>query len=151
MNPPEIYHLLTRRVRIGRIVFGSIMVVACAFLGFACLAVDGKPWAVSAFCVGGIFHYAFIQMKRKEEIARKVSVEPGLVYWVHPTRLRRQLSKDAFLDCSLITLHLRDASQYEVGMASEDIRIFVGWLLEHNPSVRVGSYDDVSSQPHQVA
>ena len=115
-------------------------------MGVAFIADGGKPWGVSGACVFGVFYYACLQMRAKERVGVRVSEKPELVYWVHPTVLSQALSKDSILSVSLITLHLRDATQFEVSMAPNEMRSFIEWLQSRNPAVRIGPYESDRSR-----
>jgi hypothetical protein len=78
--------------------------------------------------------------------AYKVCTQTEIVYWIHPTKALIDVSDGAVSgtmeDSNLFVLHLRDGTQLELSIPSEDVGSFVIWLKKHNPSVRVGNYED---------
>ena len=77
--------------------------------------------------------------------AWKVFENPQIVYWAHSTTRHQHLADEAIRDCRLLTLHLRDGRQFEVGLPPAEMRNFIDWLTERNPSVQWSAFDKLGS------
>jgi len=141
MQSSEVYRLLSRRPRRGRIIFGTLSLAFPVFGGFA-LATDRVAWAVAAFFAGLLFGLGFRHVWERDASAWSVAQDPQLVYWAHPTKIPAQNGwLFAFTRLRFLTLHLRDGRQFEAGLPPDEMSLFVSWLTEQNPTVRMGTHD----------
>lgn len=141
MDTTQIHHMLTRNIRRGLIIFSILKLISIIFCGFA-LVTDGlRPWAAVSFMASIIFLLGFIHVQKRGIAAWKVSQDPQIVYWAHPSTAHEPLSSNSILECRILTLHLRDATQLEVNLPLEQMHSFIAWLKEHNSTIRWGSYD----------
>jgi hypothetical protein len=141
MQLPETYRSFMRRVRRGGIVLRILSLVFIGLGGLALATPGFRPWTAAAFllavsCLLGVRHVGSRYVS-----AWKVSENPQIVYWAHPTTRHEHLADGAIQECELLTLHLRDGTQFELGLPPGDMRDFVTWLSERNASVRFGAYD----------
>ena len=145
MEPPKGYGLIIRRTRRGLILFPILWIAVAVFGGIMGVKPGHRVWAVAAlpFCV--LIGLAGHQVRRRHISAWKVSKNPRIVYWAHPTTVRERLSEEEIGDCKLLMLHLRDGWDLEVNFPQTDMREFIAWLKEENPSMRWGPYDSVDS------
>jgi hypothetical protein len=140
MELPKGYCLFIRRLRRGGIIFRVLWIVLIALTGFSLIG-PYWGWTVAAFTVGVQCMMGMRHVGERYVAASKASENPQIIYWAHPSTPHEHLSDDAMDDCKLITLHLRDGHQFEVGLPSEEMRDFIAWLKERNPSIRWGKYD----------
>ena len=145
MQSSQVYRLLVRRIRRGLIIFSILWLVSSASGGLALICPGGRPWAVAAFLAGILFYLGADHVRKRDASAWRVSENPQLVYWAHPMTPHQPLSDRAIHDCTLLMLHLRDGTEFEVGLPVAEMRSFVTWLSERNPSVRWGVYDNIDS------
>ena len=142
MQPSEIYRLLGCRPRRGRIVFGTLF-LACSVSGGFALAIDRVAWVVAAFFAGLLVGLGFRHVRERDVSARSVAECPELVYWAHPATIPVQ---DGWLfACThlrFLMLHLRDGRQFEAGLPPDEMSLFISWLTEQNPTIRMGTYDN---------
>src|SRR5580698_10568023 len=138
MEIPEGYQLFLRRGPRGIMIFGILRIVSAVFGGVALTIPGYRAWAVASILAYGLFSVGLHHVRGWYVSARKVSENPQLVYWAHPTAVRQHLSSAAIQNCKLLTLHLRDGTQFEVGarMSQKEIRSFIAWLSESNSSIR---------------
>ncbi len=145
MQPPEVYRLLSRRVRRGEIIFGVLSFVLYAS-SVAALVTGRGSLAFGTFPAGLLCGLALQHVRDRNASARIVSENPHLVFWAHPTVIpyhNRWLFR--FTRLHFLMLHLRDGKQFEAGLSPGEMRSFVAWLTEQNPSVRMGDYDHPQS------
>ena len=155
MQPAEIYRLLTQRVRRGLIIFTGLWFASVISCGLLMVYPAGRPWAAAIFLVGMFAGLGRAHVYKRNVAARKVAFDPRLVYWAHPILgLRKDphdprpigaFSSEAILDCTVLTLHLRDGTHCEVSLPNPEMHVFVAWLSEKNPTVRMGTYDALDS------
>ena len=144
MEAPEVFRMLTRRIRRG---FWICLIFFCltSALGMTLLILSvGRQWAVLSFVAAMHFYVWRIFAARKMRSAVTVSQNPHHVYWVRPTTIQLSACSDTF-----IALHLRDGAELEVGLPIDEVRRFVAWLSEHNPSLRIGAYDSDGDIPEE--
>lgn len=142
MQSPEVFRLLTRKIHRGaigsRILSIVSMICACVAIPFP----GGLPWAIAAFFVSLLFVVLWVHVRGRGLEAFKVSENPKLVYWAHPTGSSDGLvSIEAVERCTLLTLHLRDGSHFQARLSRDEMDRFILWLKERNPSIRWGFYD----------
>jgi hypothetical protein len=148
MQPPEVFRLLTRKIRRGGIMFRILWLVSLGCTGAALFVPGFRSWAVAGFLASMLFMLGWIHVRGRYLSALAVSEHPQLVYWAHPTRAKdNRVSDDAINDCKLFTLHLRDGTQFQAHLSAKDTSNFIAWLKEQNPSVRFGPYDDAGQTP----
>ena len=145
MQSSEVYRLLARRIRRGLIIFPTLLLVTIVSSGVATVVTGGRPWAFVGLLPGFLFYFGWKHVFNRNVTARRVSEYPQLVYWAHPTVPFQIVSGDAIHDCTLLLLHLRDGREFEVGLPTAQMRAFIAWLVERNPSVRLGPYDIIDS------
>jgi hypothetical protein len=145
MEQPEAYCLFMRRVRRGAIIFKILSLVFTGVAGLALATPGLRPWAAAAFLLGVCCLLGVRHVGGRYISARKVSENPQIVYWAHPTRPFESLSNDAIEECKLLLLHLRHGTQLEINLPPAEMRNFVAWLKERNSSMRWGAYDDLGS------
>jgi len=141
MQAQEVYRLLVRRVRRGIIIFGVLFVVLCISSGLAS-AEKQRAWAVAAFVAAILVGLGFRHVRSRDISARKISANPQIVYWAHPTVIPANeqwlLSQTTVQSLSL---HLRDGSQFDACLSPKEMESFITWLRQSNPSIRFGAYD----------
>jgi len=146
MQPHEVCNLLTRQISRGGKMFKTLWLVSSGCCGVAFLAPGGRPWAVAALLASILFLVGWVHMRGRYLSAWNISENPQLVYWAHPSRTKDHLvSYEDINNCQLLTLHLRDGTQFLARLSAEDMRDFIAWLNERNPSVRWGASDDIGS------
>jgi hypothetical protein len=145
MEPNEIYLSLSRRFRRGEVVFGSLWIASMVTI---VVAVEVKNWSLVAagFLAGMQFGLANFFIHRSNEAAWNAAFHPQMVYWVRPTapsiyRRGSRWVRYKILEENIVTLHLRDGRQFEIHKPAREINLFLAWLQERNPTVRIGSYD----------
>ncbi len=133
----DICRLLSTKVLRGRLICG--IVFAASMIGFAYAWMEpGKiPWAAASILLGFLSAFGFYTANQKLDLARRISADPTLVYWAHPTVLRQRVG-GATIDSTFITLHSRNARTFEVGMSRKEMLAVVSWLRDHNPEIRLG-------------
>ena len=146
MIPPQVFRLLTRQMP-NRVIIFQLLQIAFMACSIMTLFFWGSfPWAIAAFLASLIFTLGWVLTRQKCIIAWTLSKNPQLVYWAHPTRAKDdRVSDDPINDCKLLTLHLRDGTQFQARLSMEEMRSFITWLRERNPSVRLGAYDNLDS------
>lgn len=141
MEAPEVYRMLSRRIRRGIVIFGALAIGLCVLSGVA-LANRERAWGASAFSAALLFHLGFQHVRSRDIAARKISEQPQLVYWAHATVIpSRQQQLLALTNVQSLTLHLRDGTQFDACLAPDEMMKFTSWLTERNPSMRKGTYD----------
>ena len=143
---PDIYRLLATKVIRGYVLCGSLFLILAAASGVAFVARQ-IPVGIASVVLAVVFGVCAHLLQRKLNLARRISVEPAMVYWAHPTILRQQVIGGA-IDTTFITLHSRYGSSFEVGMSRDEMIAVVAWLRAHNPDIRLGSYDKTSSSAY---
>lgn len=143
MNPPESYQLILRRAYRGRILFSAISFILAIFTGLALVVPEYPCWSVSAFLGALLFSMGARIVHQRYTVALKVCENPKAVFWVHPTRIEDSLlSEETLTACNIATLHLCDGSRLEINLRPAEMKTFVAWLKEQNPSIKLGSYDE---------
>lgn len=98
---------------------------------------------MAALLAGLLFSLGFQHVRSRDILARAVSERPQLVFWAHPTVVPAQNCwLFAHTKLQFLMLHLRTGQQFEAGLLPQEVDAFVKWLTTHNPSVRIGAYDD---------
>ena len=144
LQAPAVYLLLARRIRRGMLIFHALFVLALVLFAVA-LAVPGqRAWGGACYLLALFCWLGVVHVRKRNNAAWKVAHRPHLVYWAHPVDRKNFLIGSEAKDCTLLQLHLRDGAQFEVGLPPDDMRSFVDWLREQNPTVRWGAYDDVA-------
>lgn len=140
LSASDIQRLLSIKVRRGQFIAGVLSAAGMAVAIYAITISPSIPWAITGALCALVFGTAFGLARRKLDLARRISLDPGLVYWAHPTVLR-QIVGGATIDSTFITLHSRIGGSFEVGMSREEMLAVVSWLRQHNPGIRLGPYD----------
>lgn len=133
--------MLTRDIRRGLIIFSTLRLISIVFCVFAFMTDGLRPWAALSFIASVIFMLSVNHVQKRAIAAEKVSRDPQIVYWAHPTTAHEPLSSNSIHECRLLMLHLRDATQLEVNLPLKQMHSFITWLEEHNSTIRWGSYD----------
>lgn len=141
MDSTQIHRMLTRNIRRGLIIFSILKLISIVFCVFALMTDGLRPWAALSFVASIIFLLGFVHVQKRARAAVKVSRDPQIVYWAHPSTAHEPLASNSIHECKILTLHLRDATQLEVNLPLEQVHSFVAWLKEHNSTIRWGSYD----------
>lgn len=140
LTSTQVAEMLISKPRRGRVTMWVVAVaggLACAY--FAAVH-QSIPWAVVYGIVASFGLYCCIMLGKKVSLGTRLATEPRLVYWIHPTLLRQQLSGKTF-EIPFITLHSKDAGTFEVAMPVAKLVAITHWYQEQSPSVRVGAYD----------
>jgi len=141
MQTQEVYRLLVRRIRRGLIIFGALTVILCISSGVAS-ANKHTGWAVAAFVAAILVAFGFRHVRTREISARKISSNPQVVYWAHPTAMpANEQWLLRYTTVVSLSLHLRDGSQFDACLSPGEMESFIAWLRESNPSIRWGAYD----------
>lgn len=156
MQSTEVYYLLSRRI-LFRVVFCKILSIGSIVVWVSLIVINvnfnGSPcygWAILAFLVGGVFHVFGVFALERARVAWRLAEEPRLVYWAHPTDPGGRMRYDGSRlteSCSHLVLHLRDGSEFSATLPPRLMRLFISWLIEKNPSVRLGAYDGPGDKP----
>lgn len=146
MERPKEFILFVRRLRRGALLFRILWLSSIGLTGLALLLPEHRYLAIGIFPLAILFALGMEHVSKRHISAWKVSKDPNLVYWVHPTSKHESAINDSMEDCKSLTLHLRDGCQFEVDLPPSDIRTFLAWLKEENPAVRWGNYDATDSQ-----
>ncbi|HEY1661095.1 MAG TPA: hypothetical protein VGI03_01635 [Verrucomicrobiae bacterium] len=149
---PEGLCILIRRLRRGGVFFHSLYLV---FLGCGCGALMfhwGIPWFILCFILGLICRLTvLLHVGRRYISARKVTENPGIVYWGYATDRQGCATDRAVTEANTIKLQLKDGSHLAVeavrgaGITREQLREVIAWLRQKNPSIRWGNYDKPDS------
>ena len=141
MQSTEVYHMLVRRPRRGRFIFGTLALSLYFSTGVFLVAGRGS-WAAAAFLAGLLCALGFHHVSEREASGRSVAEKPQLVFWAHPTIIPAQSRwLFAFTHLHFLMLHLRDGRQFEAGLPPDEMSTFISWLTEQNPTMRMGTYD----------
>jgi hypothetical protein len=143
MQSSEVYRLLARRIRRGLVIFPLLGFISAVFCGLALGSPAGRPWAAAASLASFLLFLGFDHVRKRNVSAHKVSSNPQLVYWAHPTGRHQPLAINAINNCTFLMLHLRDGTAFEVGLPTAQMRAFIAWLGERSPSIRWGAYDQI--------
>ena len=146
MQAQEVYRLLVRRIRRGIVIFGVLSLVLCISSGLA-LAGKQTAWALAALVAAIVAGLGFRHVRSREISARKISANPQIVYWAHPTVIpanEQWLLRNTTVQS--LSIHLRDGSQFDACLSPEEMESFVSWLRQSNPSIRLGAYDTTTSE-----
>ena len=144
MESSDVFRLLTRRFRRGLVIFPTLWIVAIIWGGQSLVGSRNRSWAVAASFAALLFYLGFDHVRKEFVSAKKVSVNPRIVYWGHSANLRLPFSARS---SKYFILHLRDGCQLEVNLPPTEMAKFIDWLKEQNPSVRLGPYDDAGPTP----
>lgn len=82
-------------------------------------------------------------MTRKVASAHDIAENPQLVYWAHPPIGNQFNLSWPFYDHTILTLHLRNGSDFELISPASEVQIVTAWLREKNPSLRWGAFDEI--------
>ena len=141
MDSSQIHSMLTRNIRRGLIIFPILKLIAIVFCVIALMTDGLRPWAALSFVASIIFFVGFNNVRKRAKAAEKVSRDPQIVYWAHPSTGHEPLSGNSIHECRILTLHLRDATQLEVNLPLKQMHSFIAWLKEKNSTIRWGFYD----------
>lgn len=138
--------MIARRLRRGFVLFRILYLASAVVAGVALIVPGGCPWAIAAFAAGILFYFFWSEAGKHGLNAQNVCQNPQLVYWVHPVAypvLQRNLfRRSAENRRQYMLLHLRDGTELEVTLLPDQMEMFIDWLTERNPSVRIGDYDN---------
>jgi hypothetical protein len=137
LSTDDVYTFLAAKVRRGRAICIILLLIAVAGIFLALLVYHSLPWVVLSATGFIAFRVWAMLSQRKLELAHHISVEPRLVYWVHP-RVSTVRGYEV-----LLTLHSRTGQSLEVAMSKKQMLNVVAWLRRSNPDVRCGAYDDI--------
>ncbi len=127
-----------RRGKVAMLLIGMIGALACAYFA---VARHSTPWAVVCGMAACFGFYCSVRLGQKVALANRLAMNPQLVFWIHPTLLRQQVSGKTF-ETPFITLHSKDAGTFEVGMPVDSLVAITHWYQEQNHAVRVGAFDN---------
>ena len=150
MTNYEYFKIITRRAKRAGILSFILAFVACPaaiIYGINPHAL-GCPWAIVGVMIGLSGSVIQSMVKMKADVARLVVELPTLIYWAHPTEGRRSFSDVAIHDCTFLVLHLRDGQKFDVVLQPPEMRAFISWLIERNPTIRLGRFDEID--PNQL-
>jgi hypothetical protein len=140
MTSSEIYRMLSRRARRGAIICSALWIASFAAIVWASVTAGGQPWVVAALLASILLYLAFNHVRKGKFLAWSVSEKPQIVYWAQHNAVTERFSPDV-IDFKSVTLHLRTGQQLEVHLGTAEMRDFITWLLDRNPSIRLGQYD----------
>lgn len=143
MQSPEVFRLLTRRIRRGFWICRVLWWITAALFVVLLFFPVGRLWAVAALIASIHFYIGSAFAARKMRTAVTISEDPGQVYWVAPT------TPPPLLSDTFITFHLRDGAKLEVGLPIDELRRLLPWLKQHEGSLRVGAYDSDGAIPEE--
>ena len=146
LSADDVYRLLATKVLRGRFFGAVLFVLSLGGLVCSLTIFPSAPWAIASALGGALFGFVFYRSRQKLDLARRISNEPQLVYWAHPTLLR-QTQGGQTIDSTFITLHSRSGASFEVAVSRDQLLAIVVWLREHNPNIRLGPYDDTAPNP----
>jgi len=141
MKEPRVYSHFKRRIRRGIVFFHILWFVSVAFGGVMLVTPGRRCWAVVGLLMGILSGLAGRHVRERYISVRKVSENPQIVYWAHPSRPFERLSNEKIEECKQLILHLKDGTQVEVDLPPAEMGEFIAWLKENNPSIRWGPYD----------
>ncbi len=147
MQAQEVYRLLVRRIRRGIIIFGALSAILCMASAFAS-ANRHTGWAAAAFVAAVLVGLGFRHVRNRDISARKISANPKIVYWAHPTVIpanEQWLLRNTTVQS--LSLHLRDGSQFDACLSPREMEDFIAWLRDSNPGIRLGAYDTTTPEP----
>jgi hypothetical protein len=137
--------------RIARwLVISTILWYASVAL-LVCSMIAGLPGIVPALIVLLIFTLHMVIVRDRNNQACRIAENPQLVDWVHPLSGHQLMSgsfvSDAIDDCTSLLLHLRDGTTFKAELPASQMRVYVAWLAQRNPSVQWGGYDNLPADP----
>lgn len=141
MEKTEAFRLITRQLRRGVILFKLLQFASIIGGGVALVFPVGRPWALAAFVAAILFRVAWVHVRGMYRSAWLACEDPQRVYWAHPTTRSGHVLEMPTDECRRLVLHLRDGTQCEFGLPAPEMRRFIAWLTERNPSIRWGAYD----------
>jgi hypothetical protein len=139
---PDSLQAFLRKLRRGALILRILWMFLIALSALA-LILNAWLWSLLAFLTVIACVLLGIHVSRRYLAAWKVSTNPQWVYWVHATPGFDRSLDAPIADCSHLTLHLRDGSFLQIDLPPNSINELVVWLVEHNPTLRCGPYDDL--------
>jgi len=139
MEKKEAFRLITRQQRRGVILFKLLYYVAAIGGGVAFVS-SRYSWALTALVIGILFGNIWFPIRNMYLSSWKACENPQMVYWAHPTARGGHVLEKPTDECTRLVLHLRDGTQTEFGLLAPEMRQFIAWLKEQNPSIRWGAY-----------
>jgi hypothetical protein len=140
LNSAEISDLLSAKPRRGKVAMLLIAVIGALACAYFAVIRQSIPWAVVCGMAACFGFYCSIRFGQKVDLASRLATNPQLVFWIHPTLLKQQVSGKTF-ETPFITLHSKDAGTFEVAMPVDRLVAITHWYQEQNPTVRVGAFD----------
>jgi hypothetical protein len=140
MQSTEVYRLLGRRHRRGYVI-GRIMWNVCFIvMGVIIFVLGSISWTIVVFFVALALYMLWVNNLGMQNSAWRISENPRLVYWAHPTSGHEPYADVPLDECTIMKLHLTDGTEFEVLLPVEQMRAFINWLREQNPELRLGEY-----------
>ncbi len=137
LSPDDIFRILTAKIRRGGTICVALLLIG--LLGvFVSLFYRSTLGAVFGVVVGIAGKVGAMLVHQKLLLARRISLEPQLVYWAHPGR-----STILGVTC-ILTLHSRTGQAFELDTSREQAASGIAWLRQYNQRIRVGEYDQTA-------
>ncbi|MCE5231275.1 hypothetical protein LLG95_16990 [bacterium] len=140
-KPPDCFCRLVKRTRRGPYIFGILWLGSVVLICLAANTPGYKLCALIGFFASFIFFFGGMHVGERHAPLLKISKNPQLVFWAHPSEGIGQISKTPIENCCNLALHLRDGSQVTVYFSPMQMQEFALWLKEQNPTIRWGDYD----------
>ena len=140
MQSSEVHPLLVRRIRRGMVIFPTLWLVAIVAGALEFGGPRIGPWGIAILLTAIFCRFFFGHVRQRSLLVKEISEDPGIVAWAQVSNLRLVLMPDKFLN-----LYLHDGRELEVGLPPNEMRTFILWMSERNPSVRWELGDGVAS------
>ena len=140
MQSSEVYSLMVRRIRRGMVIASTLWLVAIVAGALEFWGPRIGPSGIAIFLTAMFCRFLFGHVRQRYLLAREISEDPGIVAWARLSNLRLVLMPDKFLN-----LYLHDGRELEVGLPPNEMRTFILWMSERNPSIRWELGDGVDS------
>lgn len=140
LSPDDIFRILAAKIRRGGTICVALLLLG--LLGvFVSLFYRSPLGAVSGVVLFIASKAGVMLVHQKLQLARRISLEPQLVYWARPCR-----STILAYTC-ILTLHSRTGQTLELATSREQAASVIAWLRQHNDGIRLGDYDNAPQCP----
>lgn len=143
LSPDDIFRILTAKLNRGGTLCVALLLLG--FLGvFVSLFYRSTLGVICGVVLAIVSKAGVMLVHQKLLLARRMSLEPQLVYWAHPGH-----TTILGVTC-LLTLHSRTGQAFELATSREQAACVIAWLRPHNDRIRLGDYDDTPPQSPNV-
>ena len=143
LAPDDIFRILAAKISRGGTLCVAVLLIGLlgVFVSLFYRSILGAVFGVVVYLAGKV---GVMLVHQKLLYARRISLEPQLVYWAHPGR-----SSILGYTC-ILTLHSRTGQAVELATSREQAASVIAWLRQHNEGIRIGDYDDTPQSPNEL-